>query len=91
VMPYASGIIFALVISEVLVTIGQRRGAVIGLAAAVCTAGGLGWAVWISSGRGVAPVPTGAWLAIAVGVIVALGRGGFKGGARSTARTPDSP
>jgi hypothetical protein len=74
VMPYVSGVLFALVVSEVTVGIGQRRGAFLALAAAVCSGAGLAWAVWISSGRGVEPIPVGGWLAIMIGVAVALAR-----------------
>jgi hypothetical protein len=74
VMPYVSGVLFALVVSEVTVGIGQRRGALLALAAAVCSGVGLAWAVWISSGRGVEPIPVGGWLAIMIGVAVALAR-----------------
>jgi hypothetical protein len=74
VMPYVSGVLFALVVSEVALGIGQRRGPFVALVAALCSGGGLAWAVWISSGRGVEPIPVGGWLAVALGVAVALAR-----------------
>ena len=86
-MPYASGVLFAVVVAEVVIAIARRRRPLTGAAAAVCTAGGLGWALWISSGRGVAPVPLGGWMALAIGVVVALAVGGITG-TRGTA--PDN-
>jgi hypothetical protein len=90
VMPYASGVLFALVVSEVIISIGHRRGFLVALAASLCTVGGLAWAVWISSGRGVAPVPTGGWMALVIGAVVAVVRGTVRGGTRSAGRTPGS-
>jgi hypothetical protein len=86
-MPYVSGVFFALVVSEVAVGIGRRRGVLVALTAAVCSGGGLGWAVWISSGRGVVPIPLGGWLAIVLGVTVALGRCLFRPTASSAPRS----
>jgi hypothetical protein len=88
VMPYASGVLFALVVSEVVISIGRRRGPFVALAASLCTDGGLAWAVWISSGRGVAPVPFGGWMALVIGAVVAVARGAVRGRTRSAGRTP---
>lgn len=84
VMPYLAGLLFALVVSEVIVSIGRHIGPVSALASAGCTAGGLGWAIWISTGRGVSPVPTGAWIGLTIGAVVALLRGGMRVGSPAT-------
>jgi len=78
IMPYLTGVLFALVVAEVMLSIGRQTGPVTGLASAVCTVGGLGWAIWISTGRGVSSVPTGAWAALVIGGVVALVRGGVR-------------
>lgn len=88
VMPYIAGILFALVVAEVMLSIGRQPGAATAAAAAVCSAGGLGWAVWISSGRGVAPVPIGGWVAIVIGAAVGLARGGIRTAARPGRSSP---
>lgn len=82
VMPYISGALFALVVSEVIVSVSRRSSRVTAAAAAVCTAGGLAWGVWISVGEGKAPIPIGGWVAVVVGAAVALIRGGIRAGGR---------
>lgn len=78
VMPYIAGVLFGLVVAEVIVSVSQQQGKLTALAAAVCSAGGLGWAVWISAGKGVDPIPIGGWVAIGIGTVVALFRGGIR-------------
>jgi hypothetical protein len=76
VTPYIAGVLFALVVAEVVLAISRHPGPGTAVAAAVCTTGGLGWALWISSGQGLAPVPAGGWAALVIGAAVALIRGG---------------
>ena len=73
--PYVAGVLFALVVTEVMLSIGHKHGPILGFGGAALSAAGLGWAVWISSGRGVAPIPGGGWIAIGLGAVVSLGRG----------------
>lgn len=80
--PYIAGVLFALVVAEVIVSVSHQPGMAAAAAAAVCTVGGLGWAVWISSGRGIDPIPIGGWMALVVGAAVALFRGGITAAAR---------
>ena len=80
--PYIEGLLFALVIAEVIISIGHRRGPTTAVVAAVCTVGGLGLAVWISIAQGLDPVPVGAWIALGIGLVVALLRGGITAGIR---------
>ncbi|HEX3539251.1 MAG TPA: hypothetical protein VHT75_02300 [Acidimicrobiales bacterium] len=82
VTPYVAGVLFALVVAEVILSISRRQDLGTAAAAAVCTLGGLGLAVWISTGRGIDPVPIGGWMALAVGLVAALVRGGIKGARR---------
>jgi hypothetical protein len=73
--PYVAGVLFALIVTEVMLSIGHKHGPILGFGGAALSAAGLGWAVWISSGRGVAPIPGGGWIAIALGAVVSLARG----------------
>lgn len=91
VTPYIAGALFALVVSEVIVSVSRRRDRITAVAAAVCTVGGLGWAVWISVGRGVAPVPIGGWMALLVGLVAALVRGGIATAGRQGPSNPPRP
>jgi hypothetical protein len=91
VTPYVAGLLFGLVVAEVVVTVSRRRNLVVGVGSALCTVGGLGWAVWISSGRGVAPIQGGAWAGLVIGGVVALLRGSVTRATRPTERNPSSP
>jgi hypothetical protein len=71
VTAFLAGILYGALVSEVMLAFRPRRSPVLGLAAGAICGAGLGWAVWISSGRGVAPVPTTAWVAIGLGAVVA--------------------
>ena len=87
--PYVSGILFGLVLSEVQLTIGRDHRVGSAVAVGVLTAGGLSWAAWISSGRGVAPIPVGAWLGAAIGAVVAFSWIRWSG--KRAASTPTEP
>lgn len=80
VMPYIAGVLFALVVTEVILSIGRRPGWLTAVAAVVCTAGGLGLGVWISVGEGIDPIPIGGWVAVTIGAAVALMRGAIRPG-----------
>jgi hypothetical protein len=82
VMPYIAGVLFALVVTEVILSVGHQPGRITAVAGAVCTVGGLALGIWISTGRGIDPIPIGGWVAVVVGAVVALIRGGIRGGAR---------
>jgi ABC-type Mn2+/Zn2+ transport system permease subunit len=83
IMPYISGVLFALVVSEVILSVSRRSGRATAVAAAVCTAGGLAWGVWISVGEGKAPIPIGGWVAVVIGAAMALIRGGIRAAGQS--------
>ncbi len=69
--PIGAGLLFGLVISEIVIEVGATRSPVIGVISAAIVAGALGWAGYVSSGEGLRPFPTGAWVAMAVGAVAA--------------------
>ncbi|MDQ1423618.1 MAG: hypothetical protein QOD72_1116, partial [Acidimicrobiaceae bacterium] len=71
-----AGVLFGLVVSEIVIEVGGTRAPVIGVVSAALVAGALGWAAWVSSGEGLRPFPTGAWVAMALGAIAAGARTG---------------
>lgn len=87
--PYVGGVLFGLVMAEVMLSIVRRPdiplAAVTGLASAL----GMVWAGWISTNHWRAPVPVGAWVgaAIAGGV----GFGWVRWSARRGASSPADP
>src|SRR5437763_10318583 len=75
--PLVAGILFGLVVAEVMVSIAGGASVWLGLAAAVCAGAGLAYAVWDDAGYGVRPVDTVAWFGIFVGATVAGLRAGW--------------
>ena len=71
VTPVGAGILFGLVISEIVLEIGGTRHPVIGVLTAAMVAGALAWAGYVSSGSGLRPFPNGAWVAMAFGAVSA--------------------
>jgi hypothetical protein len=69
--PIAAGVLFGLVISEIVIEIGRTRAPWIGVLSAVMVALALAWAGYVSSGRGLRPFPTGAWVAMTCGALAA--------------------
>ena len=76
VTPVGAGVLFGLVISEIVLEIGARRHPIIGLLSAAMVAGALAWAGYVSSGEGLRPFPNGAWVAMACGAVAAGSRTG---------------
>ena len=74
--PFVAGVLFGLVISEIVVTVARRHTVGLGLVSAVMAASGLVYAVWDDSGYGVRPIATTAWLGVALAAAVAGLRGG---------------
>jgi peptidoglycan/LPS O-acetylase OafA/YrhL len=74
--PFVAGVLFGLVISEIVVTVARRKTVVLGLVSAVMAVAGLAYAVWDDSGYGVRPVATSAWVGVALAAVVAAVRGG---------------
>jgi hypothetical protein len=74
--PFVAGVLFGLVISEIVVTVARKKTVVLGLTSAVMAAAGLAYAVWDDAGYGVRPVATSAWIGVALAAAVAAIRGG---------------
>lgn len=73
----ASGALFGLFVGEAIVVVGGARGWAFAAAAAVITAAGLGFALWLQIGGTTPrhdPIPGMAWVAIAIGVVLAAVR-----------------
>lgn len=89
--PYIAGVLFALVIAEVVTSISRQQNWITAVASSVSTAVGLGLAVYISIGEGIDPLPVGGWMAVLIGAVVALVRGGLiKEVSRATSTPPSS-
>lgn len=87
--PYGAGVLFGLVIAELVVEVGRLRSPVVVVTTAVFVAAALGWAAWLSSGSGLRPYPAGGWIAAAIGAAASgLRTAGI--GARSSARAQSS-
>ena len=71
--PYVAGVLFGLIVAEVTLTVARVGRPVLAAAAAVISGLGVLWAAWISSGRGVSPIPGGAYVGLALAVVVAGG------------------
>ena len=79
VTPVGAGLLFGLVISEIVLEVGARRHPIIGLLSAAMVAGALAWAGYVSSGEGLRPFPNGAWVAMAFGAVAAgIRTGGWR-------------
>jgi hypothetical protein len=83
--PIGAGVLFGLVVSEIVIEIGRTRHPFIGILTSAMVAGALGSAGWVSSGEGLRPFPNGAWLAMALGAVCA----GFRTGGRRRERDVD--
>jgi hypothetical protein len=84
--PYVAGVLFGLVVAEVVVAVARRGGLALAAVTGASAAAGLVWAAWISSGRDWAYVPGPAWVAVALGAACAGART-----ARARVRTSGPP
>lgn len=73
-LPIGAGLLFGLVVGEVVVELGRRRTLPVAVVAGAETAAGLLWAGWISAGEGLEPISGGAWVAAGVGFVAAVAR-----------------
>lgn len=73
-LPPVAGVLFGVVVAEIAVELGRRRNVVVAATCGGLTAAGLVWAGWISAGEGLEPIPGGAWLAAALGLVAAVVR-----------------
>ena len=73
-MPFGAGLLFGLVVGELVVSIAHSRSVVVAVVSGGLVAGGLGWAAWISSGEGLRPFPKMGWVAMVLGAASTIGR-----------------
>ncbi|MGI8752200.1 MAG: hypothetical protein ACR2MN_07795 [Acidimicrobiales bacterium] len=66
--PYLVAVAVPAIIATVVVWTGRRRPDRLWVASGVLAGASIGWALWISTGRGLDPVPTSGWIAIALAV-----------------------
>ncbi len=71
-LPWVAGPLFGLVIGEVVVEAGGSRHLAVALAAAALSFGGIAWAGWIDSTRGLEPVKGAVWASAALAAVAAL-------------------
>ncbi len=70
--PYVEGVLFGLVVAELVITVAKPRpGPAATAAAVVAPAGGMVWAAWIASGRDWDYVPGAAWVGVALAPVAA--------------------
>jgi hypothetical protein len=69
--PYLAGVLFGLIVAEVVLTVAAHGSRMLAAVAGAESGLGLAWAAWISSGRGRAAIPSAAWIAVALGVLIA--------------------
>ena len=87
--PVVAGILFGLIIAEVMTVAAKRADLPLALFAAVFSAAGIVWAAWISSGRDWGYVPGGAWLGMVLAAAAAAVW--IKSPGRRGSRTSEGP
>lgn len=73
-LPFVAGVLFGLVVGEVVVSVGQARSAVVAVLAAALSFAGIAWAGWIDSSEGVEPVKGLVWVAAVLAALTAAVR-----------------
>ncbi len=66
--PYLVAVVVPAMIAAVVVSTGRRHQDRLWALSGLLGGASIAWAVWISTGRGLDPVPTGGWIAVAVAV-----------------------
>lgn len=72
VTPVVAGILFGLIVAEIMTVAGRATDAMLAAAAALFSAAGMVWAAWISSGRDWGYVPGGAWVGVVLAALAAV-------------------
>jgi hypothetical protein len=70
----AAGVVLAILLGELVLGIAKWRGVVPALFTGACGAASIGWAGYIESGRGVAPMRGTVW----IGVVIAAALGAWR-------------
>jgi len=73
-LPFVAGVLFGLVVGEVVVTVGRRRTWPSAAVTAAVAFGGIAWAGWIDSSEGLEPVKGLVWVAATLAALAALAR-----------------
>jgi hypothetical protein len=71
--PFIGGALFGLIVAEVVLTVAGTGNRVLAAFSAACSGVGVYWAAWISSGRGIAPIPKRAYVGLVLSMILAAG------------------
>ena len=85
-VPLLAGAIIGIGIAEVVATLARWSDPAIVAATGLVAEGGMVWAIWISSGRGIVPVSGVAWAGAVIAGVVAAGWVRF-----ALSRAPRSP
>ena len=70
--PWVAGVVVPVAVAEAAALAGGRRARWRWPLAAVVGGAALWWGVWLSTGRGLDPWPSGGWISLGVGVAVPL-------------------
>lgn len=87
--PLLAGLLFGVVVAEVVATLARRVDPYLLAASALVTEAGLVWATWISTGRDLGLAAPSAWAGVVVGTVTAPLW--LRTADRRGARTPDEP
>ena len=71
-LPWFAGPLFGFVVGEAVVTAGRSRSMVVGAITSLIALAGIAWAGYISSGDGLSPITTLAWVAAGLAAVVAF-------------------
>lgn len=88
-VPLLAGAVIGVGVAEVVATLARWSDPAIIAAAGLVAEGGMVWAVWISSGRGLVPVAVTAWAGSVLAGLIAAGWVRFALGRAE--RTPSEP
>ena len=89
--PFIAGVLFGLAVAEMMITVAKAATVRMAAWAAVMGGGGILVAAWISSGRGIAPMPGMGFVAAALAALVAAGWIVAPSRRRGPTRTPKGP
>ncbi|MDQ6784900.1 MAG: hypothetical protein M3063_15985 [Actinomycetota bacterium] len=86
--PYLAATVVPAIIGTAVVWTGRRHSDLLWAATGLLAGASIGWSLWISTGRGIDPVPTSGWIAVAVAVAWPMAWSGLV--ARRNRRTPSA-
>jgi hypothetical protein len=73
-LPWIAGLLFGLVVGEVVVSVGRSRHVAVAAVVALLSFAGIAWAGWIDSTQGVEPVKRVVWLSAALAALTGFVR-----------------